>query len=154
MKVCKFDLKFRDDDKIHDEYGFELKLFETGDQVTNDIDVDYAKKNLGCSGNCQDLVGGFTELLICSDPSCVTSMADTDPLIVRAGDNITAVVIITVDDLATTNTLVIESLILARKDGEEIAIYYTGIQGLGQVKLLMKLPFPCEGCKMTINVRR
>ncbi len=118
-KRCEFKVVFSDQIMVREEDSFVLKLFETTSVETIDMDIDFVKKNLGCSGNCQDLVGGFTELFICSDTSCATSMANTDPLIVKAGDNITVVVIITVDALAKSNTLIIDSLTLADSAGTE-----------------------------------
>lgn len=78
------------------------------------------KINLGCSGNCQNLTGEFTELFICSDPTCTTSVQNNQVLELTMGGNITCIVVILIPELAKGHSLTLESMKLTDPLGTEI----------------------------------
>jgi len=43
---------FKDEIEDYEEDSFTLKLFEAESEEVIELDVDFIKKNLGCSGNC------------------------------------------------------------------------------------------------------
>ena len=70
------------------------------------------------------------------------------------GDNITCVVIIDIAELAAGHTLTLETMTFADASGNEVTVYSSETQQLGQYILAINLPFPCLACILTIESRR
>ena len=70
------------------------------------------------------------------------------------GDNITCVVIIDIAELAAGHTLTLETMTFADASGNEVTVYSSETQQLGQYILAINLPFPCLACILTIVSRR
>jgi hypothetical protein len=83
-------------------------MFEFISNHTIELNVNWVVLNLGCTGNCQNLTGAFTELFICTDNTCSSSVENNQVLERTMGDNVTCVVVIIVPELADGHTLTLE----------------------------------------------